>query len=121
MFLYIYSFSFSSHRHGIDVIGISSDGDNRLLSAMKIRTKFDLIPNTDVIKRFVEDFICVQDTVHVATKLRNRLLNVSIVLHIGNRIVSTVHIKRLIDTIGKEVHGLVQSDLYPEDRLTLSQ
>lgn len=105
-----------SYRYGIEVIGIASDGDNRLLSAMRTRMKFDLIPDIDIIKRFDAQSICVQDIIHIGTKFRNRLLNGSIILYIGNKIVSTVHIKYLIDTVAKDVHGLVQSDIFPEDR-----
>lgn len=59
---------------------------------------------------------CVQDTVHIGTKLRNRLLNSSIALNIGSKIVSVVHIKSLLDRVPKEIHGLVRTDITPEDR-----
>lgn len=103
-------------RYGIQVIGSSSDGDNRLLSAMKLKTKFDLVPRLDLIGRCVRETICVQDTIHIGTKLRNRILNASILLCIGNRVVSTAHIQFLLNTVEKAVHALVQTDLYPEDR-----
>lgn len=83
---------------------------------MKIRTKFDLVPILDVIRRFVQEFICVQDTIHIGTKLRNRLLNSSIVLYIGNKIISIAHINKLIEIVSKEVHGLMKTDVFPEDR-----
>lgn len=98
------------------MIGISADGDNRLLSAMKARTKFNLIPDIDMIKRFDAESICVQDTTHIGTKFRNRLLNTSILLQIGSKIVTTLHIKTLLDTVEKDVHGLVKTDIFPEDR-----
>lgn len=60
--------------------------------------------------------ICVQDSVHIGTKLRNRFLNSSIILQIGNQIASAVHLNDLIEKIAKEVHGLVKTDAYPEDR-----
>lgn len=62
----------------------------------------------------------VQDTIHIGTKFRNRMLNSSIVLHIGTKIVSTVHIKTLLKIVKKEVHGLVPSDIIPEDRQNYS-
>lgn len=98
------------------MIGSSSDGDNRLLSAMKLKTKFDLVPRLDLIGRCVQETICVQDTIHIGTKLRNRILNASILLCIGNRVVSTAHVQFLLNTVEKAVHALVQTDLYPEDR-----
>lgn len=103
-------------RHGIDIIGFSSDGDCRLLSAMKSRINFDLTPNIDSIKRLNSSPICVQDTIHIGTKLRNRLLNSSIALYIGTKVASTTHIKALLSSVPKEVHALVQSDIFPEDR-----
>lgn len=60
--------------------------------------------------------ICVQDSVHIGTKLRNRLLNSSIILQIGNQVASAVHLNDLIEKIAKDVHGLVKTDAYPEDR-----
>lgn len=69
---------------------------------------------------FVLDFMCVQDTVHIGTKMRNRLLNSSIVLYMGNKIASIIHIKMLLERESKEVHGLVWSDIAPEDRQNFS-
>lgn len=87
---------------------------------MKSRISFDITPNTDfteyVDARVDAHPICVQDSVHIGTKLRNRLLNSSIVLQIGNEVASAVHIKMLLNTVSKEIHGLVCSDIYPEDR-----
>lgn len=60
--------------------------------------------------------ICVQDSVHIGTKLRNRLLNSSLILQIGNRKATTVHLKNLIRNVPKEIHGLSKSDIFPEDR-----
>lgn len=98
------------------MIGRSSDGDIRLLGAMNVRMKFGLTPDTD-LKLFAENIrICVLDTVHAGTKMRNRLLNTSIVLYMGNEIVSNIHIKMLLDQSPKAVHGLVHSDISPDDR-----
>lgn len=63
--------------------------------------------------------MCVQDTMHMGTKMRNRLLNTSITLHMGNQI-SNIHIKILLQKVSKEVHGLVASDVVPEDRQNYS-
>lgn len=68
------------NRYGIDVIGRSSDGDSRLMTAMKTRMKFGVTPEMD-LKTFVDNsLVCVQDTIHEGTKMRNRLLKPSIVL-----------------------------------------
>lgn len=81
-------------RYGIEVIGFASDGDNRLLKAMKARMNFYLVPKLDVIQRIVQflQSVCVQDSTHIGTKLKNRFLNDSIVLYIGNKNVSAAHI-----------------------------
>lgn len=114
--------AFNIFRFGINVVGISSDGDTRLLSTMKTWTSFDLKPSTSATPTLAttnslnQKPYSVQDTIHIGTKLRNRILNSSIVLHIGTKIVSTVHIKILLKMVSKEVHGLVPSDIIPEDK-----
>lgn len=59
---------------------------------------------------------CIQDTVHVGTKLRNRLLVPSILLPLGNRLISVTHLKLIINNAKKEDHGLVMKDICPDDR-----
>lgn len=58
----------------------------------------------------------MQDVVHIGTKLRNRLLKPSIVLLFGKKIASISHLKILLNTVSKDVHGLVYSDICPDDR-----
>lgn len=58
----------------------------------------------------------MQDIVHIGTKLRNRLLKPSIVLLIGNKIASVSHLKILLNSKSKDAHGLVCSDICPDDR-----
>lgn len=104
-------------RFGITVIGISSDGDNRLLSVMKSLTSFDFNQTISTEPNLEPNKLnYIQDTVHIGTKLRNRMLNSSIVLYMGNKVVSIVHIKTLLQMVPKEIHGLVYSDINPEDR-----
>lgn len=62
------------------------------------------------------NLLCLQDTVHIGTKLRNRLLATVIVLVLGSRIISVAHLKLLINNVPKEVHGLVLKDICPDDR-----
>lgn len=66
--------------------------------------------------KICSDFVYIQDSIHIATKLRNRLLKLSIMLPIGDKLVSIAHIKMLLDMVDKEIHGLVLSDICPEDR-----
>lgn len=64
--------------------------------------------------------IFVQDTIHLATKLRNRYLNTSILLQMGNMIVTIGHLKMLLAEVPKEKHGLVLTDISPDDRQNFS-
>lgn len=64
-----------------------------------------------------DSMICyLQDVVHIGTKLRNRLLKLTTVLLIGNKIASVAHLKILINSVPKSIHGLVYSDICPDDR-----
>lgn len=58
----------------------------------------------------------IQDVIHIETKMRNRMLKPSVCLPMGTELVSVAHLKVLITTVPKEVHGLVRSDICPEDR-----
>lgn len=59
---------------------------------------------------------CIQDATHVATKLRNRLLNSLVELAIGTKRASVQHLKALIRNVNKSVHGLNEGDASPVDR-----
>lgn len=107
-------------RFGIKVIGFSADGDARLLSSMLHYTKlnaFDFTNDAASTETFEEPTLCcLQDTVHIGTKLRNRLLIASIVLVLGQLLISVTHLKILINDVPKEVHGLTINDICPDDR-----
>lgn len=55
--------------------------------------------------------VCIQDTVHIATKLKTKLLNVESTLLMGTYEVSPEHIELLIKTFPKDKHLLCRSDL----------
>lgn len=59
----------------------------------------------------------VQDTIHIATKLRNRLLKPSILLPLGNKLISVSHLKILINIMSKDKHLLSLSDIEPKDKM----
>lgn len=67
--------------------------------------------DTDVLKslNYEQSISFLQDLIHVATKLRNRLLKISILLPMGISQVSVKHLKLLVNYVEKEVHGLVFS------------
>lgn len=108
-------------RREIEVIGIASDGDSRLLSSMKCRISFLEDVNEELLAARLADcpedmLLYVQDTIHIGTKLRNRLLKLSGLLPMGDQLVSITHIKTLLTMVSKEIHGLVRSDILPQDR-----
>lgn len=124
MFFTRFFIKFIFFRCGIDVIGISSDGDPRLLGAMRAKQKFSLVALSDKelqsCAREQTKFIFVQDTIHIGTKLRNRLLKEDIIMPMGNYFVSIDHLKSLLETASKNDHHLVQSDICPKDRQNYS-
>lgn len=110
---------FFHSRYNIKVVGISSDADSRLLTSMKTRTNplFNLSLDSLLNMEDIELLITfIQDTIHLLTKLRNRLLKPSIHLPLGFTQITVSHLKLLIDTVDKNAHGLVKSDICPEDK-----
>lgn len=93
-------------RFGIELAGVSSDGDPKLLSAMIYEASH---PENGI---FV-----VQDTIHLGNKLRNRMLKPDIILPMGTHRVSIQHMKSLVKDVQKSIHGLTQHDICPEDKM----
>lgn len=58
----------------------------------------------------------IQDNIHLILKLRNRLLAVGVVLVMGTKQVSVGHLKYLIRFFPKSEHGLIMTDICPDDR-----
>lgn len=106
-------------RFGIQVAGFSTDGDFRCLTSMKHSLK-SLIDseNPDVLQDIKNEqyLSVVQDPTHHGGKMRNRKLKPSIVMPMGRKQVSVGHLKILIDSVSKDVHGLVRSDILPDDK-----
>jgi hypothetical protein len=50
-------------------------------------------------------FLCMQDSMHICTKLRNRLLSTSAVMIIGNGVVSVDYLLQLIESQSKFKHN----------------
>lgn len=110
-------------RCGINSIGVSSDGDPRLLSSMRSRVQFSLVELSEAeleICNAATQWIYTQDTMHIGTKIRNRLLKDKVVLPMGNKFVSISHLKTLLENVSKDVHRLVRSDICPKDRQNFS-
>lgn len=101
------------YRFNIDIAGFSADGDQRLLSAMRSQMQFDeqyMLGDIRTLKCFT------QDTIHTVLKFRNRLLKASILMPMGYKQVTVTHLKLLINSAGKDVHGLVLKDICPDDK-----
>lgn len=58
----------------------------------------------------------IQDMIHIGTKLRNRILKLALVLPMGKKLVAVTHIKMLLGSASKEIHGLIYNDVCPQDR-----
>ncbi|CAH1111609.1 unnamed protein product [Psylliodes chrysocephalus] len=62
--------------------------------------------------------ICfVQDIVHILTKLKVRLLNLAVTLHMGNYIAGNNHLQALARDVSKDQHLLTATDLKGEDKM----
>ncbi|KAE9521238.1 hypothetical protein AGLY_018363 [Aphis glycines] len=99
---------------GITVLGYSSDGDTRLLKSMQSKT-YD---NKINLSQFSQFF--VQDTVHIGTKLRTRILKPGIELLIGSYTVSITHLFQLTELYSKDKHLLTNTDLNPDDKMNFN-
>ena len=60
--------------------------------------------------------LCIQDYVHVAVKLKSRLLKPSVILPMGQYLAGSHHLKILVDTFAKDQHGIRQKDLSHKDK-----
>ncbi|CAG9814094.1 unnamed protein product [Phaedon cochleariae] len=116
---------YAQKKYGIHILGFSSDGDPRLLKCMRLEATF---PQSSHLEQqnaswnwfqanLETENIPVQDTVHIGTKFRNRLLKPSIYLPVGNKIISSSHLAILISNISKDVHFLTGYDINPDDKM----
>lgn len=97
--------------------GFSGDGDARILASMRYNSNLNAAINENEWFGIIDPTICfLQDIVHIGTKLRNRFLDSVIFLSIGKKVASVAHLKMLINCVPKAVHGLVYSDICPDDR-----
>lgn len=120
--------------HGIEVIGMAADGDSRVLKAMqdvsklgqcrraiessthKSRSKKRRIatlqePENDFLPGFHAALnlsqICVQDSVLIGSKFKNRLFNDSFLFPMGNYFATAGDIKALYRLLSKDKHLLI--------------
>lgn len=110
-------------KYEIRIMGRSSDGDARLLKSMKDTTELGKHHATETYfgqkvwySSNNNSIDAVQDSTHIGTKLRNRLLKASIYLPFGEYIISKSHLTYLVENVSKDQHGLTESDVDPKDR-----
>lgn len=117
--------------HNIRVLGMSSDGDTRLMKAMRVKTSigigksdFSAIdPDFNLAEfhsKVLPPFICTQDTVHVGAKLKTRLLKPSIIMPLGKFFIPPGHLSVLINNFSKDKHLLTPSDLSSKDKMNFA-
>ena len=59
---------------------------------------------------------CVQDVVHLAVKLKARLLSSSIILPVGKFLAGIHHLRLIQQNFGKDVHNIRAKDIDHKDR-----
>lgn len=87
-------------------MGVSSDGDPKLLSAMCAK-----------MCGIGRNLICTQDHIHFGNKCRNRAQKDGINLPMGRFQVSIMHLRSLVKDVQKSIHGLSQMDVCPIDKM----
>ncbi|CAF4221419.1 unnamed protein product, partial [Rotaria magnacalcarata] len=109
-----------SSSQGIRIIGYSTDADAKYLLVQYQNT---LLLTIDIPKSWSwfflprrQLFLCMQDAIHICTKLRNRLLSTSAVIMMGDGLVSIDYLLELIELRSKFNHNLVKSDICPHDK-----
>ena len=124
---------------GIRVIGFSTDGDARYLRAMRLYSRFFAeLPNFSFLKHnsdfdikiskrwswFVmgeqQIFLFMQDPIHIATKIRNRLLSKVAKMKMGCYSINIEHLIELVESKSKIEHNLTKSDVNVKDRQIFS-
>ena len=119
-------------KRNVMVVSFGGDGDSRVMKAMRISTglfskEIKLLSPLQSItyptiwsEWFWMHSLCniafVQDTVHIAVKLKCRLLKPSVVLPMGTYTAGPHHLQIIIKTMGKNVHGLRERDIDHKDK-----
>lgn len=107
-------------KYGIRVAAHGSDGDSKFLSAMRQRM-FPPCDNSLAWRLWFRSSLdikvpCVQDPIHIGTKMRNFLLR-GHAIHMGNFLVSPSHLMFLLHEVSKDQHELTITDIDPKDRM----
>ena len=121
-------------KRGITVLNFSGDGDSRIMKSMRVSTSLmttttdpdlkSFSPAIDVPRTWNSWFctmpkgvLFVQDTIHLAVKLKAYLLNPNVALKMGPTYeVGAYHIQMLHTKLGKEQHFLRKRDVDHKDK-----
>jgi len=130
---YIYT---ECNKRGISVISFGGDGNSQLMKAMRVSASLltsehdplhENQPNYSPCAAFPKSWnkwfcitlktvLFVQDTVHLAVKLKSRLLNPNVALKMGPTCEAGVyHLATLHTKFGKEEHFLRERDINHKD------
>ena len=115
-------------KRNVHVLSFGGDGDSRVTKAMYTVTalkssnldlsfvsgllKFEKIPSSWKAWFIINN----PDIVHIAVKLKCRLLKPSVVLPMGNFVAGSYHIHMVKFTYGKDQHGLQERDVDCKDK-----
>ena len=126
-------------KRGITIISFGADGDSREMKSMQVSSH--ILPNSNLsplsslspsnqlpvlpipsawnswfaVRR--PTTICyVQDIIHIAVKLKSRLLQPSIVLPMGSYLAGVHHLRLLQQNFAKDQHGLREKDINHKDK-----
>ncbi|XP_062702468.1 uncharacterized protein LOC109424774 isoform X1 [Aedes albopictus] len=113
---------------GITVIANASDGDPRLLMAMRQRSTLHALhvgsesqygPHFAMNNDFKLDFkaISIQDSIHLVNKFRHSLLDPKKQMRLGDYVISSAVLKQMMENGQKMIHKLNPSDLNAADRM----
>lgn len=111
---------------GISVLTVSSDSDPRYNSAMRASSNLGIPSEIFATEYFCSgdvsnsnNPICIQDTVHIGTKLRNFFLKTfrnQKMLPFGDFYIEIGHLYELIESFPKDQHELIKNVLNPQDK-----
>lgn len=127
-------------KRNIVVVGFASDCEARYLKAMQISLGFFThTPNINLLSdnknlleltvpstwkfffmRTRQMYLCMQDGVHLAAKIRNRILSTVATLSINDHQIDVNDLFYIIENYSKIDHNLVKSDVIPHDRQNFS-
>ena len=124
-------------KRNIYVLSYAGDGDSRLMKGMRVSTSLT-VPSTEPLLKETPSYLhqapsipkawktwfninprpvaYIQDTVHLAVKLKARLLKPSVILPLGPYVATPSHLHIIKMSCGKEIHGMRDRDINHKDK-----